>query len=144
MSALHMVMETIEVELGMGPDMLEISTELSRFVEQAGILDGTLSATIIGSTGSLTTIEYEPGVVADLKRAINRMAPADDHYAHEEAWHDGNGHSHVQAAIMGPSIHLPVRHGRLYTGTWQQVIVINHDNKARRRKIEITLIGCID
>jgi secondary thiamine-phosphate synthase enzyme len=137
-------METNEVDLGIGPDMVEISSKLSRFVDQTGIRDGALSATVIGSTGSLTTIEYEPGVMSDLKRAIKRMAPIDDHYAHEAAWHDGNGHSHVQAAIMGPSIHLPVRHGRLHTGTWQQVIVINHDNRARQRKIEITLVGRLD
>ena len=141
MSALKMYIKTIEVDLGSGPDMVEISSELSRFVEQSEIFDGSLSATMIGSTGSLTSIEYEPGVVTDLKRAIQELAPPDNHYAHEAAWHDGNGHSHVQAALIGPSIHLAVRHGRLLTGTWQQVIAINHDNMARRRKIEITLIG---
>ena len=96
---------------------------------------------MVGSTGSLTTIEYEPGVVTDLKEAVNRLAPPDLPYAHELAWHDGNGHSHVQAALMGPSIALPIRRGELRLGTWQQVVAINHDNRARRRKVEVTLCG---
>jgi secondary thiamine-phosphate synthase enzyme len=80
-------------------------------------------------------------VVADLEDAIERLAPRGALYAHEEAWHDGNGHSHVQAALLGPSLHLPVREGRLRLGTWQQVVVINHDNRPRRRPIEVTVAG---
>lgn len=89
----------------------------------------------------LTTIEYEPGVVRDLKDAIGRLAPSNLAYAHELAWHDGNGHSHVQAALLGPSIALPIRRGELRLGTWQQVVALNHDNRARRRTIEVTLSG---
>ena len=100
-----------------------------------------LGVSITGSTGSLTTIEYEPGVVADLKEAIGRLAPPGWPYAHEQAWNDGNGHSHVQAALLGPSISLPVREGRLALGTWQQVVAINHDNRPRRREIEVTIVG---
>jgi secondary thiamine-phosphate synthase enzyme len=96
---------------------------------------------MVGSTGSLTTIEFEPGVIEDLKRAINRLAPPGDEYEHEKAWHDGNGHSHVQAALLGPSIALPIRGGRLKLGTWQQVVAVNHDNGPRKRKIEVTVIG---
>ena len=106
-------------------------------------MEGSLAAAIVGSTGSITTIEYEPGVVEDLKEAINRIAPPGIYYAHEEAWHDGNGHSHVQAALLGPSISLPVRKGRLKLGTWQQVVVINHDNKPRQRTLEVTIIGVV-
>ena len=94
-----------------------------------------------GSTGGITTIEYEPGVVADLKRAVNSLAAPGLEYEHEKAWDDGNGHSHVQAALMGPSIALAVRNGSLKTGTWQQVVVINHDNRPRRRPVAVTLIG---
>jgi secondary thiamine-phosphate synthase enzyme len=96
---------------------------------------------MVGSTGSLTTIEFEPGVVRDLMAAVNRLAPPDLEYAHEKAWHDGNGHSHVQAAILGPSIALPIRKGHLKTGTWQQVVAINHDNRSRQRSIEVTITG---
>ncbi len=131
----------LTVQLGSGPDIRDITDDLNRIVREGEIREGNLSAFIVGSTGSLTTIEYEPGVVEDLKAAVERLAPRDAFYAHEEAWHDGNGHSHVQAALLGPSIHLPVREGRLRLGTWQQVVVINHDNRPRRRPIEVTVMG---
>jgi secondary thiamine-phosphate synthase enzyme len=132
---------SLMIELGTGPDILDITAALDRIVGESGIREGGLAATVVGSTGSLTTIEYESGVVADLKAAIERLAPRGAVYAHEEAWHDGNGHSHVQAALLGPSLHLPVREGRLRLGTWQQAVVINHDNRSRRRPIEVTVSG---
>ena len=141
MSALIQHTAQLVVPLGTGPDIRDITGELDRIVRQGGIREGTLAASVVGSTGSLTTIEYEPGVVADLKAAIERLAPRDALYAHEEAWHDGNGHSHVQAALLGLSLHLPVREGRLRLGTWQQVVAINHDNRPRRRPIEVTVMG---
>ncbi|MBU2522310.1 MAG: secondary thiamine-phosphate synthase enzyme YjbQ [Proteobacteria bacterium] len=131
----------VDVQLKTGIDIVDISSELQRLIKKSKIINGTLNATVIGSTGSITTIEFEPGVVEDLRRAVNRLAPPDLEYEHEKAWHDGNGHSHVQAALLGPSIALPVRNSRLITGTWQQVVVINHDNKARKRKVEVTIIG---
>ena len=132
---------TIELDLNTGPDIRDITDDLNRIIGRSGIQDGQASACIVGSTGSLTTIEYEPGVVQDLKDAINRLAPQDLAYAHELAWHDGNGHSHVQAALMGPSIALPIRRGELRLGTWQQLVAVNHDNRSRRRTIEVTLTG---
>ncbi len=133
--------DSLEVKLKKGPDIADITPLLEKIIGASGIQNGALTATLIGSTGSLTTIEFEPGVVEDLKQAINRMAPPELTYAHEQAWHDGNGHSHVQAAIMGPSLALPVRKGRLRLGTWQQAVAINHDNKARTRSIDVTIIG---
>ena len=133
--------DSIDVNLDAGPDLEDVTAELVFVRNQSGIENGLLSATIVGSTGSLTTIEYEPGVIQDLKRAVENLAPPGLKYAHELAWHDGNGHSHVQAALMGPSISVPIRNGRLKLGTWQQVVVINHDNKPRRRTIEVTVIG---
>ncbi len=139
--ALQQHTATITIELGMGPDIRDVTPELNRLVAAAGIREGLLAVSMVGSTGSITTIEYEPGVVADLKRAINRLAPPGDDYAHEQAWHDGNGHSHVQAALLGPSLQIALREGRLLLGTWQQVVVINHDNRPRRRPLAVTLIG---
>jgi secondary thiamine-phosphate synthase enzyme len=133
--------ESIEVRLKIGLDIYDITTELKRLIKKSNIENGSLSATMIGSTGSLTTIEFEPGVVEDLKRAINKLAPPGQEYEHEKAWHDGNGHSHVQAALLGPSIVLPVRKGQLRLGTWQQVVAINHDNHPRSRTIEVTISG---
>ena len=132
--------ESIDVSLQTGPDMCDITTTLDQLVSKSGIAFGSLFATIVGSTGSITTIEFESGVVEDLKNAINRLAPPDMEYEHEKAWHDGNGHSHVQAALLGPSIALPVRNGRLKLGTWQQVVAINHDNRPRTRTIEISIM----
>ena len=141
MTAMQLFTETLHVDLKTGPDITDISSQLSACIKQSGINTGMLGVSITGSTGSLTTIEYEPGVVADLKEAIGRLAPPDWPYAHEQAWNDGNGHSHVQAALLGPSISLPVREGRLALGTWQQVVAINHDNRPRRREIEVTIVG---
>jgi secondary thiamine-phosphate synthase enzyme len=132
---------TVEVSLDVGPDMADITRQLNHIVQEAGVENGSLTASVVGSTGSLTTIEFEPGVVEDLKQAITRLAPPGMEYEHEKAWHDGNGHSHVQAALLGPSIALPVRRGGLALGTWQQVVVINHDNGPRTRRIEVTVIG---
>jgi len=129
------------VSLKTGPDMCDITAELRRLSGKSEITYGHLSATIVGSTGSLTTIEYEPGVIEDLKEAINRLAPPGIEYAHEKAWHDGNGHSHVQAALLGPSLDLPIRSGKLKLGTWQQAVAINHDNHPRKRTIEVTIVG---
>lgn len=141
MKQVSIFFESIEVGLNIGLDIYDITTQLKRLIKKSNIENGSLSATMIGSTGSMTTIEFEPGVVADLKRAINNLAPPGQEYEHEKAWHDGNGHSHVQAALLGPSIALPVRKGQLKLGTWQQVVAINHDNHPRSRTIEITITG---
>ena len=101
--------DTLAVDHEVGPDIVDITPLLSDALEASGIRQGVLSAFVVGSTGSLTTIEFEPGVVQDLKDAIIRVAPPDLPYAHELAWHDGNGHSHVQAALLQPHISLPVR-----------------------------------
>jgi len=141
MTSVSIFFDSIVVKLKIGPDICDITPELGRLIKESGIENGSLCAAVVGSTGSLTTIEFEPGVVADLKQAINRLAPPGLEYEHEKAWHDGNGHSHVQAALMGPSIALPVRKGQLKLGTWQQVVAINHDNRARTRSIEVTITG---
>ncbi|MCF8111236.1 MAG: secondary thiamine-phosphate synthase enzyme YjbQ [Desulfobacteraceae bacterium] len=133
--------EDIEVQLAAGMDMEDITGKLESLVTASKIKNGILSATITGSTGSLTTIEHEPGVIEDLRGAIKRMTPPDIEYEHEKAWHDGNGHSHVQAAIIGPSICMQIRGGKMLHGTWQQLVAINHDNRSRRRKIAVTIIG---
>jgi secondary thiamine-phosphate synthase enzyme len=133
--------KSLKVSLDRGPDIRNITPLLEQMVIESQVENGSLWATMVGSTGSLTTIEFEPGVVRDLMAAVNRLAPPDLEYEHEKAWHDGNGHSHVQAALLGPSIALPIRETRLKTGTWQQVVAINHDNRSRERIIEVTIIG---
>jgi secondary thiamine-phosphate synthase enzyme len=141
MAPLSIFCAAVEAKLKIGPDMCDITPALESLISESKIRTGNLSATVVGSTGSITTIEYEPGVIEDLKRAINALAPPGLEYEHEKAWHDGNGHSHVQAALLGPSIALPVRNGKLRLGTWQQAVAVNHDNKPRKRIIEVTIIG---
>ena len=141
MSTVVVHCDTFEASLRAGPDVVDVTPRVGQVVTASGVRRGSAHVTAIGSTASLTTIEYEPGAVEDLKRAIQRLAPADAVYAHEMAWHDGNGHSHVQAALLGPSLAVPIRDGRLRLGTWQQVVLINHDIHARRRSVEVTVIG---
>jgi len=131
----------LEKSLLIGPDIKDITPEVEEVLRASGITEGLVQLNVIGSTGSLTTIEYEPGVIEDLKDAINRIAPEDIVYKHELAWHDGNGHSHVQAALLGPSLAIAIQGGRLMLGTWQQIVVINHDNRPRTRKIACTVFG---
>lgn len=133
--------DCFDVSLRTGPDVADITPAVGRIVAASGVRDGSAQLAAVGSTGSLTTIEFEPGAVADLKDAIRRLAPPELDYAHELAWHDGNGHSHVQAALLGPSLTVPVRGGRIRLGTWQQIVAINHDNRPRRRPVEVTVIG---
>ena len=144
MQPVSLYCQSIEVSLGTGPDIADITSALEQLIGESGIECGQVCANMVGSTGSITTIEYEPGVVEDLKRAIASLAPPGMEYEHEKAWHDGNGHSHVQAALLGPSIALAVRKGRLQTGTWQQVVAISHDNRPRKRTIEVTITGTAD
>jgi secondary thiamine-phosphate synthase enzyme len=141
MSTLVVHCDSFEVSLGAGPDLADVTPSLARIVTASGVRRGSAHVTAIGCTASVTSVEYEPGAIEDLKRAIQRLAPADASYAHEMAWHDGNGHSHVQAALLGPSVALPIRDGRLRLGTWQQVVLINHDIHPRRRPVEVTVIG---
>ncbi len=143
MHNISVFIQSLNVSLKRGPDIIDITSDLLKAVQRSKIMNGNLSATMIGSTGSLTTIEYEPGVIEDLIQAIERLAPVGLTYAHEKAWHDGNGHSHVQAALLGPSIVLPIRQGTIKLGTWQQVVAINHDNRSRKRNIEITITGSL-
>ena len=141
MKSVSIFYKSVRVSLNKGPDIRDISPLLDQLIDDLKVKDGNLCATMMGSTGSLTTIESEPGVVRDLMAAVNRLAPPGLQYEHEKAWHDGNGHSHVQAALLGPSISLPIRKGHLKLGTWQQVVAFNHDNRSRQRTIEVTIIG---
>jgi secondary thiamine-phosphate synthase enzyme len=119
----------------------DITPELEKFVSGSGLKSGTLTVELIGSTGAITTIEYEPGALADLRRALDLLAPADGDYAHNARWGDGNGFSHVRSALLKTSLSLPLIDGKLALGTWQQVVAINLDNRARERELVAVLVG---
>ena len=105
------------------------------------VSQATIALFVVGSTAGLTTIEYEPGLVKhDMEVAFERLAPQHDHYLHEETWHDDNGHSHVRASLLGPSLHIPVLEGKMALGTWQQIVLIDFDTRPRDRKVICQLL----
>jgi secondary thiamine-phosphate synthase enzyme len=136
-----LVTETVEINSKIGTDIIDITGLVGQYLAQSGIINGTVLLFVPGSTGALTTIEYESGVIRDLADAIERLVPRDIPYAHDQRWGDGNGYSHVRAALLGPSLHIPVVDGRLSLGTWQQIVLINFDNRARRRRLIIQVMG---
>ena len=122
-------------------DVLDVTPQVERIVSASGVRSGIVLAFTPGSTAGLTTIEYEPGAVSDLKDAVARIAPEGIAYAHDARWGDGNGFSHVRAALLGPSLSLPVRGGALVTGTWQQIVLVDFDNRPRSRRVEVQILG---
>jgi len=122
-------------------DMLDITGKVEEAVSNANVKDGIVTIFISGSTGSVTTIEYEPGLIKDIKDAGERLAPSSKSYAHNETWGDGNGHSHIKASIIGPSLTVPFEKGKMTLGTWQQIVVIDHDTRARSREVMIQVMG---
>ena len=135
------ISETVEIDTNSGIDIVDITALVAEHLAQNGIVRGAVLLFVPGSTGALTTIEYESGVIQDLADAIERLVPRDIPYAHDQRWGDGNGFSHVRAALLGPSLNIPVLQGRLGLGTWQQIVLINFDNRARRRRLIIQVMG---
>lgn len=122
-------------------DVHDITEQIASAVSDSGLVSGTVTIFCPSSTSALTTIEYESGAVSDLRRLFDEIVPSHREYAHNERWHDGNGHSHVRAALLGPSLTIPFVDGQLTLGTWQQVIYIDFDNRPRQRKLIVQLIG---
>jgi secondary thiamine-phosphate synthase enzyme len=119
----------------------DITEEVAGFVEASAVRTGIAVVQLTGSTGAITTIEYEPGALADLRRALEGLAPVEGEYAHNARWGDGNGFSHVRSALLKTSLAVPIVDGMLALGTWQQVVVLNLDNRARTREIVMALVG---
>jgi len=120
---------------------VDITDEVARLVEESGVQTGTVTVSVVGSTGTVTTIEYEKGALRDLRRALDEIAPTTAEYDHNAAYGDGNGFSHVRSALMGPGVTLPVVEGRLVVGKWQRVAVFNLDNRPRDRDVMAVVVG---
>jgi secondary thiamine-phosphate synthase enzyme len=131
----------IELETRGEGQMHDITTEVAGIVRESGVSAGLVHIFNIGSTGSIGTVEFEPGLVEDVPMILNRLMPPSTDYGHERTWHDGNGHSHLQATLLGPELTVPVRAGEPVLGTWQQIFHIDCDNKARRRRVMVTVMG---
>ena len=122
-------------------DIIDITAKIHEAIEKEQIQHGLITAFVSGSTAALTTIEYESGLIQDLKESVERLIPSDRRYHHDDRWGDDNGFSHPRAALFGPSIALPVQNGKVCLGTWQQVILLDFDNRPRTREIILQLIG---
>jgi len=122
-------------------DVHDITDAIADILSKSGLKAGTVIVFCPSSTSALTTIEYESGAVSDLKRLFEEIIPQNREYAHNARWHDGNGHSHVRASLLGPSLTVPFVEGKLTLGTWQQVIYVDFDNKPRRRELVLQMIG---
>ncbi len=137
----HVFQETIELETRGHGDMHRLDEPLQDILERSGIRQGLLHVFNIGSTGAVGTIEFEPGLQHDFPRELDRLIPPERAYRHEQTWNDANGHSHIQATLLGPSLTVPVQDGRMVLGTWQQVFHVECDTDARRRRLFVTVMG---
>ncbi|MBU8934309.1 MAG: secondary thiamine-phosphate synthase enzyme YjbQ [candidate division Zixibacteria bacterium] len=137
------MVETREIQLEVKGycDIVDITADLHEAIRQSGITSGTITAFCPGSTGGITTIEYEPGLLKDLPEFFEKLLPSDHTYHHDETWHDGNGFSHMRSALIGPSLTVPFVGGKLTLGTWQQVVFLHFDNKDRQRSLVLQMIG---
>jgi secondary thiamine-phosphate synthase enzyme len=122
-------------------DVLDITAELRRIVAESGVASGIVCVANPGSTAGITTIEFEPGAVADLKEALERLAPTKGTYKHDATWGDGNGFAHLRSALVGTSFAVPVVDSALVLGTWQQVVFLDFDNRPRKRKLQVVVVG---
>ncbi len=138
---MKIISNTITLRSTGGTDIFDITQAVRNEIESTGIREGAVTLFIPGSTAALTTIEYETGVINDLRKAIEKIAPSDIYYEHNERWGDGNGYSHVRAALLGPSLHIPIIRGNMTLGTWQQIVVLDFDNRPRNRKVIVQIVG---
>jgi len=133
--------DELNIETSGEVDIVNITDDVQRIVTKSKIKDGIACIFVPGSTGSVTTIEYEPGLKKDLARVLQKIAPKEEHYDHHETWHDDNGHSHVRASLIGPSVTIPLKNGKLLHGTWQQIVFLELDTQPRDRKIIVQIVG---
>ncbi|MGZ8897744.1 MAG: secondary thiamine-phosphate synthase enzyme YjbQ [Halobacteriota archaeon] len=133
--------ERIQLDTLGGVQIIDITNHVQELLAKSQLNDGLATVFVPGSTASVTTIEYEPGLIADIKKALDRIAPRDGLYEHDQRWHDGNGHSHVRAAFLKPSVAIPFSNKTLMLGTWQQLVFIELDVRPRNRTIVVQLIG---
>lgn len=141
MSAIAIVTDTISISTRGDAEMIDVTLNIAALVEKHGFADGQVLVFVSGSTAGVTTVEYEAGLLQDLPELFERIAPKDARYHHEDTWHDGNGHSHVRASLLGPSLVVPFKDGKLLLGTWQQIVLIDFDNKKRERDLVVQITG---
>ena len=122
-------------------DIIDITEQISNVIKESTIGNGIVAVFVSGSTAAITTIEYEPGLGHDFPEMLSRIVPRDIQYKHDDTWHDGNGHSHVRASLIGPSLIVPIIDGNLTLGTWQQIVLLEMDTRPRNRNVILQIMG---
>jgi len=138
---MKVVSERISLKTKGEVDMVDITAEVVAVLQNRQIKNGMATIFVPGSTAAVTTIEYEPGLLADFPSMLEKIAPRNAAYEHEKRWHDGNGHSHVRASLIGPSLTVPIKDGKLTLGTWQQLVLVELDTRSRSRELVVQIIG---
>ncbi len=138
-----MPVKTVTLEIESGPDMeiMDITGKVSRALEESGMTSGTVTIFVPGSTAAVTVTEFEPNLNSDLKKAVERLVPSDIEYAHHRTWGDENGKSHVRASLFKPSLTIPFSGGKLLLGQWQNLVILDFDVPARKRKVILQIMG---
>jgi secondary thiamine-phosphate synthase enzyme len=138
---MSVITKTITVSSNGENDMMDITHQTDDAIKASGLQDGIIAIFVLGSTAAITTIEYEPGLKKDFPKMLARIAPREIEYEHDNTWHDGNGHSHVRASLLGPSLTVPFKNKDLMLGTWQQIVLFEMDTRPRKRRIVLQMIG---
>jgi secondary thiamine-phosphate synthase enzyme len=133
--------KTVQIKSKGENDMIDITQETAALIGEGNLKNGIITVFVAGSTAAVTTIEYEPGLKSDFRNMLSRIAPHDIDYEHDNTWHDGNGHSHVRASLVGPSLTIPFRNRSLMLGTWQQIVLVEMDTQPRQRSVIIQILG---
>jgi secondary thiamine-phosphate synthase enzyme len=138
---MNVVTKVVQLRSSKENDIIDVTKQTSNALKESGLNNGIINVFVAGSTAAITTIEYEPGLRHDFPKMLSRIAPKDIRYRHDETWHDGNGHSHVRASLVGPSLTVPFSNGVLILGTWQQIVMLEMDTKPRERVLTIQILG---
>ena len=138
---MKIITKTIQLRSSKENDIVNITTQTSEAIKESKIENGIVTVFVAGSTAAITTIEYEPGLMHDFPEMLSRVAPKDAQYHHDRTWHDGNGHSHVRASLVGPSLTIPFSNGDLILGTWQQIVMLEMDTRQRERNVILQMLG---
>jgi secondary thiamine-phosphate synthase enzyme len=138
---MNVVTKVVQLRSSKENDIIDVTKQTSDALRESRLNNGIINVFVAGSTAAITTIEYEPGLRHDFPKMLSRIAPEDIQYRHDETWHDGNGHSHVRASLVGPSLTVPFSNGVLILGTWQQIVMLEMDTKPRERVLTIQILG---
>jgi len=141
LTKLKVISKTIQLSSKGQDDVIDITKQVSNVVKDSNIENGTVTIFVAGSTAAVTTIEYEPGLINDFPEMLSRIIPKNIEYEHDNTWHDGNGHSHVRASLVGPSLTVPIMNGKLTLGTWQQIVLLEMDTRPRNRNLILQIMS---